>query len=81
MNTRKPKTPYEPTDVVEFIVHGALAPRLTEWLNSIGMNVDDWPTEGEELRAVMVTPCQELMDHAERVLGPIEEAPDGTNQR
>jgi len=83
MNVRNPKTPFESTEVVEFIIHGALAPRVVQWLNSIGMNVDDWPTEGpDQLRAVMVTPSQELMDTAERVLAAREavdkEARDGS---
>ena len=71
MNTRKP-SPIEPTEVVEFIVHGALAPRLVQWFNSIGMDVTDWKEQDDDgLRALMVTPCQELMDLAERSL------PDG----
>ena len=49
----------KPDEVVDFVVHGALAPRLIDWLVSQGMDVHDFPSDG--LRALMVVPSIELM--------------------
>ena len=68
-HARRPATPVEPDDVVEFVVHGALAPRLIDWLNGLGFDVYDLPDDGrapDALRSLMVTPGDALWERHER---------------
>lgn len=62
MMPRSP-APVDPSETVEFVIHGALAPRVIEWLNGQGFDVIDFPSENPEaLRCLMVTPGKDLWE-------------------
>lgn len=64
MTPRRPVNPIGPDEVVEFVVHGALAPRVIDWLNSQGIDVIDFPGEEGGLRCLMTAPGDDLMQRA-----------------
>lgn len=57
----KPVAEITDTDVVQFVVHGAMVPTLASWLRAHGFEINPWPHGEDELDTYMVTPGPELM--------------------
>lgn len=55
-------------DPVQLIVHGALFPRLRDWLEAQGFQLADWPAldDPDDLKTYMVVPSARLWDASYR---------------